>query len=136
MIKASDLRVCNLILVHGEISPVLEIHGLGIVYQYDVKTEEPQLVSFEEIEPIRLNEDWLERAGFKGLPIGKYEDDGNWHFQGPSCVIAYDDRWDSRGNELSYNGVRIWRSIKYVHELQNFFFALLAEELTIKPASL
>jgi len=72
-----------------------------------------------EFEPIPLTEEWLERFGFE-------EDDSvGW--------LKRFDKSDSFFIDLSFmywgeNSVKL----THVHQLQNLYFALTGEELTIK----
>lgn len=82
--------------------------------------------SYDDFEGIDLNEDWLLKLGFedKYLTIDKKissdftmtlisDKDGGFHFM-PHATLMW--------------GV----DLKYVHQLQNLYFALTGSELTIK----
>lgn len=73
-----------------------------------------------DVEPIPLTEEWLERFGF--------ENRNRDYFKGSFCV-QYADRIFDHNNIFffGYNGNSI--EIKYVHQLQNLYFALTGEEL-------
>lgn len=78
------------------------------------------------IEPIPLTEEWLLKFGFeaqeesfhlKDFSIELIGDDGRW------CAYIYDE----------YHAIECPLSlIKHVHQLQNLYFALTGEELTLK----
>lgn len=71
-----------------------------------------------DLQPIPLTEDWLLNFGFEDKM-------GEWHNK--ICL-------EKSNNEIYYSagmGVRLSETIKYVHQLQNLFFALSGEELTI-----
>ena len=125
MIKATELRIGNLVLSR-ETDPAhlhkIECNDLGDFFEKIQDT----------LDPINLTEEWLERLGFIQMPMGKYENDGNWHLEAHNCMFAYDDRWPSTGQHFSYNGCTIWRPIVYIHQLQNLYFALTGEDLIIK----
>lgn len=70
-----------------------------------------------EGKPIPLTEDWLERFGFRKSHRGKFEHDN----------LPYDIYG---GTGLYMHGVK--PEIKHVHQLQNLYFALTGEELTLK----
>jgi len=86
----------------------------------------------DDLKPIPLTEEWLVNFGFEDkktfFNLSKREDLGH-HF-GDFAVSRYDDtqmkvwRGDSR-----YLGIF---HIQYVHQLQNFYFALTGEELILK----
>ena len=78
-----------------------------------------QIDEGEEVKPIPLTEEWLERFGFEYSDLNG--DSGLWKippFQiyGKYNQFLYDYRLD----------------VNYVHQLQNLYFALTGEELTIK----
>lgn len=77
-------------------------------------------VKYDNIEPIPLTEEWLLKLELK--------------------------KWNSKNNELTYSNNKLiihkrkdgyvvsrkWITINFVHQLQNFYFALTGEELKIK----
>ena len=77
-------------------------------------------------KPISLNKEWLLKFGFeaqeesfhlKDFSIELIGDDGRW------CAYIYDE----------YHAIECPLSlIKHVHQLQNLYFALTGEELTLK----
>lgn len=79
-------------------------------------------VGYDEIEPIRLTEEWLVKFGFL-LTVSLYD---KWMFairrdlSGDGWTVFWGD------NKLSLV------DITFVHQLQNLFFCLCGEELTIK----
>lgn len=95
-----------------------EFKGL---YQYD-----PEWYKYVHMfEPIPLTEEWLIKFGFKiskyGFPtknnfqVGHVTTDENYQFEYSLGTIG---KW-------------ILKDIKYVHQLQNLYFALTGEELTL-----
>ena len=81
-----------------------------------------------EHKPIPLTEEWLTRFGFE-LPAHSWIGDkfhlseygkGSKHPNGGVWVVAMN------------NNNAIISEIQYVHQLQNLYFALTGEELTIK----
>jgi hypothetical protein len=73
-------------------------------------------------KPILLTEEWLKKLGFEKYTDGWYLDKGEYPKQ--ITVSLFDDN----GFHLSY----FKTPIQYVHQLQNLYFALTGEELTIK----
>lgn len=77
-------------------------------------------------EPIPLTEEWLERLGFEDLP--------DWLNEWKKDIY-----WLNEVGETFQLGIGVttpkWQrtQIKYVHQLQNLYFALTGEELEIKP---
>lgn len=126
MIKATELRIGNLVQSKdGRLTTVNELKD-------DLVDCEWSGAHYIEPFPVSLTPEILKKCGFKGMPVGKYQDDGNWHLKAPDCVVAYDDRWQSdNAGRVSYNGCTIWCPILYLHQLQNLYFALTGEELTV-----
>ena len=121
MIKANELRLGNLILVQNQQVEVTAIEDDGIL-------DTTAFFAFgmgccgcscEEADPAPLTEEWLRNFGFKISPIYRkgYFELEYGHFS--KC-------YQYRQGEVLYN-------IQFVHQLQNLYFALNGEELTIKP---
>ena len=124
--KATELRIGNYIsredLINGQsrIEEVIEI-GRKLISSGPIKV----ICDYDEIQPIPLAEEWLFKFGFEkrkkllGLLVFSKSGfdlhfvNGKWEFyvMGSSCILA---------------------KIKYVHQLQNLYFALTGEELEIK----
>jgi hypothetical protein len=132
MINPSEIRIGNFFVCHLEpgkdevLCKVIWPHKEGIENQFGGHCP------YKASNPIPLTPEWLERMGFKQMAIGKYQDDGNWHLKKTDCTIAFDDRYAHKDNNISYNGCTIWQTVKFVHQLQNLYFALTGEEFTIK----
>jgi len=75
-----------------------------------------EITPFELINPIPLTEDWLRRFGFKESNLALLG------FNGIELL-----RRD--GGYLYWNSIPSDRVIKYVHQLQNLYFALTEEVL-------
>lgn len=110
--KASDLRIGN--WLHSNITNIdfeLEIGTLSTMIIYGNETGKRIWIS-----PIPLSEEWLIKFDWNGynyLHIGSY-------FNIDSVGHLY--------YRSDYTGI----NIHYVHQLQNLYFALCGEELTIK----
>lgn len=114
--KNNELRIGNLVLaLTGETKYtevlVNTIFGYGINSYYN----EAEYV-YDEIKPIPLTEEWLLKFGFekKGTRAIFY-------------TLNNVDVWELNGgfaNDLDL-------PIKYVHQLQNLYYALTNQELTI-----
>lgn len=127
--EAKNLRVGNYILhPNTKLDIVKEIFAHER-YGYAIKTENCHLAYYmmhegkELIEPVPVTAEWLEKFGF----INDKETGYRW-FAPNNIDIAYD---------LDDNCIRIsdsWEfgKRKYVHELQNLFFALTGTELELK----
>lgn len=123
--KASSLRIGNLLMGSGD-TPLIVTRifnedkvGTGKGDPYTVSGESPCLL------PIPLTEDWLLKFGFEEKP--KYSHPKYWkgnYF----CNL----NGEFYTNNESYEGETLSTNIKYVHQLQNLYFALTGEELEIK----
>lgn len=125
-IKVNELRVGNLVNDPALENPI-EIQPQGLVYV--------QSGQFK-VYPIPLTEEWATKLGFGndiGVPyqrwIGEPYDKGTiiiaLHFQGKQIQISSQQE---EGDRLLY----IYLPIpKYVHTLQNLFYSLTGNELTI-----
>lgn len=70
----------------------------------------------ERLKPIPLTEEWFVKFGFKR------KRDGDYWKSAITLTYIYGEGWDAVISDL---GV----SIKYVHQLQNLYFALTGKEL-------
>jgi len=109
--KANELRIGNL-FVDKKTKTIINI--IGLTEQYI--TFSGHFKNDWQAKPIPLTEEWLLKFGFKNLSIGLFELIHN-------NVIGY---------RLSIEGQYGYEEIKYIHQLQNLYFALTGEELTIK----
>ena len=114
--KASELRISNLILKNGKLHytsylTIRDIHGLSVD---DTDT----------FEPIPTTEECLLKFGFEKL-TGSNVIENCYNKNGYSVSFSkygHISFWVSNDNNII---------IKYVHQLQNLYFALTGEELTI-----
>lgn len=108
--KVQELRIGNYVLKEGE-----EIVITSFTF-YNIEKDE------YSYEPIQLTEEWLLKFGFERRPWGLiingllFRD----NIKNPCEVLTL---------EIG-NGFRT--EVKHVHQLQNLYFALTGEELTIK----
>jgi hypothetical protein len=135
--KVQDLRIGNYIIYEATTHIVSAIGRSG-VYSWWVKDGEPvieyyvkdaggvQVVNpyFDQIsnyEPIPITEEWLLKFGFE-----------------KSFDTNFTLEFLHHELEINISGYGTWLntqdivSVKYVHQLQNLYFALTGEELTIK----
>lgn len=129
--KANELMIGNYVYFHGDVEEINMVDGFGIIGR-----EEQPLCSIDEFEPIPLTEEWLLKFSFlkdeEYLSIGrfdykycfKYRDwANNWAF-----YIEYTDSGNPNDDGIKYP---VAFDIKYVHQLQNLYFALTGEELIL-----
>jgi hypothetical protein len=124
MIKANELRIGNLIKYNdGGVFRVISIHEFGLDVEDDIETA---YTEYEKFSPIPLTEEWLLKFGFEKDVAAFYLDINTVLF------VSYND---DEFVHLKSNHLETIASIKYVHQLQNLYFALTGEELTIKEVN-
>lgn len=117
--KTNELRIGNFVYdIHRGI--VVDVH-LNVLRS--IKTNKTCLY-----QSIPLTEEWLEKFGFTKAIY--YDVDQNYYvYFDFSIYNFYDEGWfflDPDNGHINTKGV------KYVHELQNLYFALTGEELKMK----
>jgi len=122
-VLAKDLRLGNLILKNGKI---YEITSLFFVDLHDGTIRENYNNSYV-IEPIKLTEEWLNKLG---LNVNK------WFCENSYCVVEDKTNdtsygWCMKVQNASHTKEIEFGYFKYVHELQNLYFALTGSELTV-----
>lgn len=123
-IKPTDLRIGNLIYSkeHNRNCAVILISARSI--GVDIKAVNS--LDVEDYSPIPLTEEWLIRFGFE------------YHHDTPHPNRVFRKNWDEGFFELEeiitffYGGNLTSVEVKYVHQLQNLYFALTQTELTLK----
>jgi len=122
MINAKELRIGNLVDFNGQVETVYAIRNSGVDF-YRGKTKKSVIMQsylWEAIKPIKLTEEWLFKFGFKNDRVLEfYRND----FTDSTIIIDYNFIC-----LLGYSHVKL----KYVHQLQNLYFTLTNEELTLK----
>tara|TARA_R110000796_G_scaffold141528_2_gene257950 strand:- start:111 stop:479 length:369 start_codon:yes stop_codon:yes gene_type:complete len=121
--KAKELRLGNYVNneQRTEVIDGIDPYRVQCHLLSDKTRETLYEVPLQFIKPILLTEDWLLKFGFKVEKENKY--------------LTY-----ILGNITTYNQDNVWwvdlywdyLELKYVHQLQNLYFALTNKELTIK----
>lgn len=113
--EAKELRIGNI------------IKRKGIIVNADHQSFYDLIRYPDQYEPIPLTEDWLFRFGFDWDSDIVNEEIGHQWYEFKSLKL------DLVNNNFVYVG---WQlpvlQIKYVHQLQNLYFALTGEELNLK----
>lgn len=128
--KTQELRIGNYIMSKNdeeqkepyELMKVLSIMPESVMYcdiemkYYQEELEQNGYCMIDIIEPITLTEEWLVRFGFKVDSDLK------------DCLVNSGLWFNNKNMECHYRGAKLLK-IKYVHQLQNLYFALIGEEL-------
>lgn len=132
--EAKDLRIGNWFLADTEENNFKQINANEILDFYDDPLD-------DYYKPIPLTEDWLLNYGFEKVIYESddfgYETNYELDIKGVGYISYSDDfscalfgSKESSKNELGF--LPNWDNCKYVHQLQNLYFALTGEELTLK----
>jgi hypothetical protein len=116
--KVSDLRIGNLILdTNYTEERLFKVKEVNISILEDLNNPD------FEFKPIPLTEEWLVKFGFKNCTLKKFRlTIGHWEKR--KCSLYW-----RKGKGFCKSGKGI--KVKYVHQLQNLYFALTNTELTI-----
>ncbi len=126
--KPNELRIGNLILdINDNICIVSSIQDDFITAKY--LGIGSTLGGLENFKPILITEEWLLRLGFRKAKEKLY------FLHVPNLAmeihsVLYRDTWLI---ELANDRKNIVTEVLQVHQLQNLYYALTCEELTIKP---
>ena len=129
--KANELRIGNMVLMNNKPYPItfddFAKHGLELV------CDSPITIHFDELKPIPLTEEWLLRFGFEEHETVKClysKRVGNFEIH---LTIEGSDLLDIELSSTNISGAYPDKNLfKYVHQLQNLYYCLTGEELTIK----
>ena len=133
--KANDFAPRNLIYFNwvdknGDVKNIIEIFGVtkqGIFVDSN-RLPDYENIGFDDIKPIPLTEDWLLKFGCKNIKDSEYyELNYIYKLRFFGRQVQYYIYW---GNHVMDK--KLLRAIKYVHQLQNLYFALTGNELKIK----
>lgn len=134
--KSNELRIGNILTVGRYDVKVIEIHPLGVQVCDLEETQDTWEPYVDRIKPIPLTEEFLLKFGFENIDKGDndfitYTDsEHNYYLQ--IDVRRKDGKYLILDN--SFDDLRAFSmvDIEYVHQLQNLYFALTGEELTLK----
>jgi hypothetical protein len=135
--KVNELRIGNYLLcgnktdLLGDLRRVVMVLGVdnsSIMYCENYETSGVFKSSFlaENFSPIPLTEEWLVRFGLE-----KREPDDDYNYWGILNFTVLYGRTMDRDFSFFLNGYHNDCNIQYVHQLQNLYFALTGEELTL-----
>lgn len=128
-LSAQELRIGNYFLYDNRIQVVNGVIDINGGYRIDFKTEHKRkLVKY--CHPIPLTEEWLMKFGFEWNKETKtYEHKVFYPWHVSKSINIDIQNWQVFNYVLQAVANR---KIKYVHQLQNLYFALTGDELTIR----
>lgn len=121
--KANELRIGNCVMDQDESKEIFQVESI------EKGEDESDGMYFingrwdDDIDPIPITEEWLLKFGFE-------EDDLHWFNYGKFSIRIENKRCVS-----AIKDSEVWNQYdmpKYVHQLQNLYFALTGNELEIK----
>ncbi len=122
--KAEELRIGNLLQdkVSNTLLKVIELTEKDVI-TYVIDRSKFPLQKGWGLQPIPLTEEWLLMFGAEKIYASLYDFEGYefgyFSFTEDGLIIVFQSQ-------------QLCEPIKYVHQLQNLYFALTGEELTIK----
>jgi len=135
--KANELRIGNLVNLCFEHRPGWDVASVTDIFRDGtIETDTQELTGKQKyyVEPLPLTEDWLLRAGFTYHNSYNVAGIKQSHWVIIGNQFGRLEIWSSeQTNEIKFNaGFHDYVTVQYVHQLQNLYFALTGEELTIK----
>jgi len=153
MIQANELRIGNFVMTNnskyrtddvGKVACIVsidsersfeEIKGTASVYLIDDKWKDTYGQWLTFYEPIPITEEWLLKFGFKKRESGVC-DSFYIGFNPVTHDWLFDLVWLKKMMDYSYEGNPFYKNghheVKYIHQLQNLYFALTQTELELK----
>jgi hypothetical protein len=116
MIKQTELRIGNKVMYKNQLVDVLSVHDSGIIY-----SNQGMYIKVEHISPVQLTGELLISFGFKHSYDGIYK----YKYRDLTEVFHTLNEYFFR-----FDGKFI-ASCRYLHELQNIFFAIYKEEIRV-----
>ncbi len=116
MIEARELRIGNYVNALGQTIAIGDGNKVN-----SPKSWNTVILTFDLIDAIPLTEEWLVKLGFE---YDEFADVRFWYKEDVSLGANDDYPYYENSMKIVY--------VKHVHQLQNLYFALTGEELTIK----
>lgn len=125
--KANELRIGNLVNDEETTHIVVGVDNYYVksYWHKDIKEETLYETPISQIKPIILTEEWLIKFGFERNNL---DENNTWlNLKYRYLNFSSDESVNFNKVYLSLNKMDI--TCKYVHQLQNLYFALTGEEL-------
>lgn len=118
-LQAKDLRINNL-LYYKHTEEIVEVELIHKKH-FDCRTKQGTFIPNGSYEPIPLSEDWLLKLGFEKIAGAYILNNGDFE-------MVYNEDHIS----LIVEGQWLTTKINNVHNVQNLYYYIKGEELTIK----
>jgi len=125
MIQSNELRIGDYVKVYLGVNYLgadYKVHKIENFYENGVHIGFGKCFKFSEIEPITITEEWLVKFGF--------ENHENYFWYKKENIFS---NMLSVGIQNKDGVITIIENIKYLHQLQNLYFALTGKELDYDP---
>lgn len=127
-LRVQELRIGNLVILCGNVYEIAEIRADGKFRTLSIKKRRVSgVINKENIKQIPLTEEWLLKLGFKLYPSGSYCFD----LFSVNEYLAIDLKYNKGFAYIRTDEDSLKIKLKYVHQLQNLYFALTNLELEI-----
>ncbi len=123
-LKANELQIGNFIQWEDDSKEIVQVKSID---PGEEETKDMYFVNggwIEDFIPVPLTEEWLTKFGFE-------EKEGDYFIAYNFPLIAGNFKIETERWFVMMDRIIVARC-KYVHQLQNLFFALSGEELTVK----
>lgn len=134
--KSQELRIGDLVWACGDMAKILTIEQESCLVEFfDYQSERPQQahIEYNDIEGIEIAAEWLKDFGFEKSGKAKHEWVLTVHEE---WIIGVDFGETLTIVSISFDSPNEFASlrcrIKYFHQLQNMYYALMGSELIIK----
>lgn len=128
---AQELRLKNAIMYSGIVVTV-EAIASEYVSVSGIKMNGYTPLKLSQIEPIPLTEEWLFKLGLKKTEKEYFEVRSNLYLFGIKEAVDISGDIYYHPEKYSWSMFGFAGRLYYVHQLQNLYFSLTGEELTIK----
>lgn len=132
MIQANELRIGNWIQINNG-------DGKRPPYNYGITSHDIEEIDRygDDYFPIKLTPEILEKCGFESRTVtvkDRYGENTSNHFdielEGGNNIFLLEQNVDGVKFFIFESPVTVY--VRYLHQLQNLYFALTGEELTVK----
>jgi hypothetical protein len=133
-LSVNELRIGNLVIYEATTHKIRELSTNLCRTTWHKFPVDGYIHGYSEIEPIPLTEDWFLKFGFKKFvhkPIEGEEEKCEEYCIGKISIVDWGNGF-ILSNSFSFD-LRV--KLEYVHQLQNLYWCLCGEELTLKSNS-